>query len=138
MYHRTEISTKEVERMIRERKREKGLDLLKKLQGGKVDEQQISNLAEVSPKMAEMVIEWVLGDLYQSREIDLKTREWIILAVLITQGHWTQVKAHVEAALNLGATRAEIVEMMNLTAIYAGFPAAVNALLAAKEVFTSE
>ena len=42
---------------------------------------------------------------------------------------------HVQAALNCGATRDEIVEVITQMIAYCGFPAATNALLATKEVF---
>jgi len=46
-----------------------------------------------------------------------------------------QLKAHIEAALNVGATRTEIIEIIIQMAFYAGFAAATNAMYAAKEVF---
>ena len=42
---------------------------------------------------------------------------------------------HIEAALNVGCTREEIVEVFMQMALYAGFPAALNGLYAAKEAF---
>lgn len=49
-----------------------------------------------------------------------------------------QLKVHIEAGLNVGLTREEIVEVLIQMAVYAGFPAALNGLLAAKEVFASK
>lgn len=43
-----------------------------------------------------------------------------------------QLKVHIEAGLNVGLSRDEIIMQM---AVYAGFPAALNGLFAAKEVF---
>jgi 4-carboxymuconolactone decarboxylase len=45
------------------------------------------------------------------------------------------LKVHIEAGLNVGLTREEITEVLMQMAVYAGFPAAVNGLFAAKEVF---
>jgi len=45
------------------------------------------------------------------------------------------LKVHIHGALNLGWTREEIVEVIMQMAVYAGFPAAINGLAAAKEVF---
>jgi 4-carboxymuconolactone decarboxylase len=42
---------------------------------------------------------------------------------------------HLNAALNAGCTRTEIVEVLMQMAVYAGIPAALNALYLAKEVF---
>jgi 4-carboxymuconolactone decarboxylase len=48
-----------------------------------------------------------------------------------------QLKVHLHAALNVGCSREEIVEIIMQIAVYAGFPAALNGLFAAKEVFGS-
>ena len=42
---------------------------------------------------------------------------------------------HVGAGLNVGLSEAEIVEILMQVAVYAGFPAALNGLFAAREVF---
>jgi 4-carboxymuconolactone decarboxylase len=42
---------------------------------------------------------------------------------------------HINGALNVGCTREEIVEVIIQMAVYAGFPAALNGMFAAKEVF---
>ncbi len=46
-----------------------------------------------------------------------------------------QLEVHIAAALNVGCSRQEVVEVMMQMAVYAGFPAALNGLYAAKEVF---
>ncbi|MGZ7209505.1 MAG: carboxymuconolactone decarboxylase family protein [Methanobacterium sp.] len=40
-----------------------------------------------------------------------------------------------KGALNIGCTREEIVEVLIQMAVYAGFPAALNGVYSAKEVF---
>jgi len=42
---------------------------------------------------------------------------------------------HINGALNVGCTEAEIVEVILAVAIFAGFPAAINAMVIAKQVF---
>ena len=46
-----------------------------------------------------------------------------------------QLKIHIKGALNCGCTREEIVEVLIQVLVYAGFPAALNGLRLAKEVF---
>ncbi len=46
-----------------------------------------------------------------------------------------QLRVHLNAALNVGMSRAQIVELFMQIAVYAGIPAALNALYLAKEVF---
>ena len=65
-----------------------------------------------------------------------KLRETATLAALTALGNATpQLKVHVNAALNVGCSRDEIVELMMQMAVYAGFPADLNGLFAAQEVF---
>jgi 4-carboxymuconolactone decarboxylase len=46
-----------------------------------------------------------------------------------------QLKVHLQAAQNVGVSREEIVETIMQMAVYAGFPAALNGLAAARDVF---
>lgn len=46
-----------------------------------------------------------------------------------------QLKVHIHGALNVGCTQEEVVEIIMQMAVYAGFPAALNGLSAAREVF---
>ena len=46
-----------------------------------------------------------------------------------------QLKVHIHGALNVGCTEQEVIEVIMQMAVYAGFPAALNGLFAAKEVF---
>ncbi|MCS3465886.1 alkylhydroperoxidase/carboxymuconolactone decarboxylase family protein YurZ [Citrobacter sp. JUb117] len=45
---------------------------------------------------------------------------------------------HIAAALHVGLTQEEITEVIMQMAVYAGFPAALNGLFAAKEVFAKQ
>ena len=81
-------------------------------------------------------IECGFGDIYSRPQLDLRTREIATIASLATLGcAQPQLKVHIEAALNVGCTREEIVEVFMQMALYAGFPAALNALFAAREIF---
>ncbi len=83
-----------------------------------------------------MLIEFGFGDIYSRPQLDLRAREIATIAALAALGNaQPQLKIHIEAALNVGCTRDEIVEVFMQMALYAGFPAALNALFAAREVF---
>jgi 4-carboxymuconolactone decarboxylase len=93
-------------------------------------------LREVAPDLGRYVVEFPYGDVYAREGLSLKEREMVTVASLITQGHpQTQLKNHIRAALNVGCTRGEIVEIIIQMAVYAGFPAALTAAMIAKEVF---
>ena len=66
----------------------------------------------------------------------MRAREIATIAALTAMGNATpQLKVHIEAGLNVGLSRDEITEIIMQMAVYAGFPAAVNGLFAAKETF---
>ena len=93
-------------------------------------------LGDICPDMAKLVIEFPYGDIYSRPGLGMKSRELITIASLTTLGYAKdQLKAHIDNALNVGCTKEEIVEVIMQMAIYAGFPAALNGLFAAKEVF---
>lgn len=103
---------------------------------GTAGEQVIAGLKEVAPDLARYVIEFPFGDIYTRPGLDLKSREIATVAALTALGNaQPQLKAHIQAALNVGCTREEIIEVVIQMAVYAGFPAALNGMTAVKEVF---
>ncbi|WP_268750664.1 carboxymuconolactone decarboxylase family protein [Desulfatitalea tepidiphila] len=86
--------------------------------------------------MANWIIELAYGEVLSRDKLDLKTRQIATVAVLTAMGTAPlQLKAHIGGALNVGCTQEEIVEVIVQMAVYAGFPAALNGISAAKEVF---
>ena len=105
----------------------RGVEILQHLSGDQ-PEQIANRVAEIAPDFARMTIEFPFGDLYSRGALDLRTREIAAIAVLAALGRMPQLRLHVGAALNVGCTREEVVEVLMQTAIYAGFPLALNAL----------
>ena len=98
----------------------------------------IDSLADIAPEFGRYLIEFPFGDIYSCNRLDLRSREVATIAALTVLGNATpQLKVHIQAGLNVGLSRAEIVETIMQMAVYAGFPAALNGLLAAKEVFAN-
>ncbi len=112
---------------VRDERYRRGVEILQLLSGNGV-EQVTNRVAEVAPDFARMTIEFPFGDLYARGTLDLRSREVAALAALAALGRMPQLRVHVAAALNLGLSRAEVVEILMQTAIYAGFPPALNAL----------
>lgn len=103
---------------------------------GKGGENVVAALADIAPDFARYVIEFPFGDIYSRPGLDLRSREVATIAALTALGNAApQLKVHIEAGLNVGLSRNEIVEVIMQMSVYAGFPAAVNGLFAAKEVF---
>jgi 4-carboxymuconolactone decarboxylase len=113
----------------------RGLEKLREIDG-EGGEKVIESLRDIAPDFAQYLIEFPFGDIYSRPGLDLKTREFAVIAALTALGNATpQLKVHIQGALNVGCSRQEIVELLMQMAVYAGFPAALNGLFAAKEVF---
>lgn len=103
---------------------------------GEAGERVIASLADIAPDFARYLIEFPFGDIYSRPGLDLKSREIAVVAALTALGNATpQLKVHVHGALNVGCSQEEVVEVIMQMAVYAGFPAALNGLFAAREVF---
>lgn len=115
-----------------------GLELLAKIDG-EGGAKVVERLEAIMPDFARLLVEFPFGDVYSRPAIDLKSREIATLAALAALGSAApQLKIHTRAALNVGCSREEILEVILQTAVYAGFPAALNALFAAAEVLDGE
>jgi 4-carboxymuconolactone decarboxylase len=114
---------------------ERGWDKLKEIDG-EAGERVIDSLKDIAPDFARYLIEFPFGDIYSRPGLDLRSREIAVVAALTALGNAApQLKVHIHGALNVGCTRQEVVEVIVQMAVYAGFPAALNGLFAAKEVF---
>jgi 4-carboxymuconolactone decarboxylase len=117
----------------------RGVDIAQKLAAGSLEEFLTSRVAELAPDFARMAIEFSFGDLYAREALDLKEREIIAIASLsVLSDTGPHLRNHVRAAIGLGVTKGEIIEILMQTALYAGFPAALNALASCHDLLTDE
>ncbi len=118
-----------------ENRYERGLAKLQEIDG-EAGERVLASLDGIAPDFARYLIEFPFGDIYSRPGLDLKSREIAVVAALTALGNSApQLKVHIQGAINVGVTRAEVVETIMQMAVYAGFPAALNGLMVAKEVF---
>lgn len=114
-----------------------GQKMLQKVDG-KGGDAVVESLQDIAPDFAQYLIEFPFGDIYSRPGLDLRSREIATVAALTALGNAApQLKVHIGAALHVGLTQDEIIEVIMQMAVYAGFPAALNGLFAAKEVFAS-
>lgn len=112
-----------------------GWKVLKEIDG-EAGEKVIESLKDIAPDLGRYTIEFPFGDIYNRPGLDLKSREIATVAALTALGNASpQLKVHIHGALNVGCTKDEIIEIIIQMAVYAGFPAALNGMFAAKEVF---
>lgn len=96
----------------------------------------IDSLESIAPDLARFVYEYAYGDIFSRPGVDVKSRQIATIAALVALGNARpQLKSHIHGALNVGWTKKQIVEIIMQMTVYAGFPAALNALSVANEVF---
>ena len=96
------------------------------------------NFQDIAPDLTEFVVAFGYGDIYSRKNLDPKLRQIATIAALTAMGTaQPQLAFHIQAGLKVGLTREEITETIILMIVYAGFPAAINGINAAKEVFDS-
>lgn len=82
------------------------------------------------------IVEFCYGDVIARPGLDIKVKELATVAMLTAVGTaQPQLAVHINAALNVGNTRHEVVEVIQQMAVYAGFPAALNGIAVARRVF---
>ena len=113
---------------------EKGKKVIEDIQQRPLEE-IFKELEDIAPDMSRFVVEFPYSEIYTREEVDLKTRELCTVAAITTIGAIPQLKDHIGAALNVGNSPVEIVEIIMQMSAYCGFPKSINGLMAAKEVF---
>lgn len=103
---------------------------------GEAGLQVVESLAKSFPDFATYVVEFPFGDIYSRAGLGLRERELAVVAALCALGNAApQLRVHMHAALHVGCTPGELVEVVMQMSVYAGFPAALNGLSALREVF---
>ena len=90
---------------------------------------------EVSPKLGEMTVDVLFGDIWERPALSKRDRSLITVANLVALYRTGQLKGHIGRALDNGVTKEEISEVILHTTFYAGWPVGANAVQEAKEVF---
>jgi 4-carboxymuconolactone decarboxylase len=96
----------------------------------------VESLKDIAPDLAEWIVSFSYGDVMSRPGLDLRSRQFSTVAALTALGTAApQLKVHINGALNVGCQPSEIVEVILQMAVFAGFPAAINALNIAREAF---
>ena len=92
------------------------------------------------PGLSRTVVDVAYGQFYARGTVDEKTRLLATIAALTALGGQTapQLKVNIVSARAVGATREEVAEIIFQMTLYGGFPAMINAMNAALEVFEAE
>ena len=114
---------------------EKGMRKLEQIDGD-AGKNVYERLNAISPFMARYLVE-SFGEVCALPQITNREREIAVIGACTALGYaLPQLKVHINAGLNVGLTQDEIIAIINTMSAYAGFPATLNALFTAQEVFT--
>ncbi|AVW10506.1 carboxymuconolactone decarboxylase family protein [Lactiplantibacillus paraplantarum] len=95
-----------------------------------------ASLANTAPVLSQYISEFVFNDIFGQPGMSLKQKEIITLTVLLTLGDTNyQLRVHLQSALNIGITKAEIMATFVQCLPYAGFPRVLTAVQIATDVF---
>jgi 4-carboxymuconolactone decarboxylase len=95
-------------------------------------------MEDIAPDFHRLIMSFAYGDINSRSQLDLKSREIATIAALTAMANARpQLEAHIVGGLNVGLTREEIIEIIMQMAVYAGVPAAINGLMAARAAFKS-
>jgi 4-carboxymuconolactone decarboxylase len=116
-------------------RRARGLRTLEAITGDDGDA-VVRGLRDIAPEFADWILDFSYGDVMARPGLDWRSRQFATIAALTALGNaQPQLKVHLNGALNVGCKPREIIEVILQMAVYAGFPATINALNIARAVF---
>lgn len=105
-----------------------GCSIMNKLEPG-LAEKVVKRLQDFDSDLPRLITDYAFGSVLGRDGLSLKNREMITVASLITLGTAeSQLELHMRAAINVGGSQKELLEIIIQMAIYVGVPACMNAL----------
>ena len=92
---------------------------------------------QFDPELARHISMFFTGRLYARDVLPHKVRELCAVGALTVLNRTEELRLHIHAALNVGATKEEIAEVIFQMLTYGGVPAMVEGLKVAKDVLQS-
>jgi 4-carboxymuconolactone decarboxylase len=112
-----------------------GLAVRREVLGAEHVDRQLAAADDFNGAIQEMVTAWAWGGIWSRPGLDRKTRSLIVIAMLSALNRPHELRIHLRGALNNGASREEIREVLLQVAGYCGLPAAVDAFRNASALF---
>lgn len=113
---------------------QQGIKTLTDMLGPKRAQAIEARFRTLSPIFEQEAMSVVFGRTWSRDEIDRKTRALVSIGILSALGRGNALRIVFELAVANGATLAEITEVLLQVAIYAGYPAALDALTVLEEM----
>ena len=114
---------------------ERGLAMRKKVLGAAHVEKSMAAADQYTQPLQDLVNEFAWGAVWTRPGLEPRIRSMLSVTMLTALNRSNELRTHLRGALNNGATREELVEVLLHAAVYCGFPAAVEGFRIAQEVF---
>jgi len=96
-------------------------------------------LADIAPDMGRFIVEFGYGDIFTRPGLDAVSRQTATIAALAALGNAApQLRFHIEAGLAAGLSPQAVIDILYVATVFAGFPAGINAIAVAREVFAEK
>lgn len=96
---------------------------------------KVDSISDLAPDLARWIYEWPFAEIYPRPGLTRKERQLVTVSALTALGYArSELVAHLHGSLNIGLTKKQLVEAITQIAIYAGFPAAIRAVGALRQV----
>lgn len=106
----------------------KGLEIQYPLYGNEIKENMKTLPDSLNEAVPRFLTEMCFGDFYTRKILDVKTRELLMLCVLVTINAQPQIKSHALGNIKAGNTKDTLYAAMVHCIPYIGFPVALNAI----------
>ena len=112
-----------------------GMAVRRAVLGDAYVDRSLQSGTEFRQPMQDLVTEFCWGAVWSREGLDRKTRSLVNLGMLTALNRSTELAAHIRGAVNNGATKEEIQEVLLQTAVYCGMPAGLESFRVAEKVF---
>jgi 3-oxoadipate enol-lactonase/4-carboxymuconolactone decarboxylase len=114
---------------------ESGMVVRKQVLGAAHVARASQNITDLDRDFQAFITRTAWGGIWTRPGLDRRTRSLLTIAMMASLGHEEELKLHLRASKNTGASPADIAEVLMQVAVYAGVPAANSAFRHAKEIF---
>jgi 4-carboxymuconolactone decarboxylase len=117
-----------------EQRREAGMATRREVLGDAHVDRAVAGVTPFTADFQDFITRTAWGDIWQRPGLARRDRSLLTLAITIALRHWDEFALHVRAAVRNGLTDAEIAEVLQHAAVYAGVPAANHAFAVARPI----
>ena len=116
---------------------EAGMRVRREVLGDAHVDRSLARLNAFTEEFQDLIVRYAWGEVWTRPGLERRTRSLVTLAMLVALNRSEEFQMHVRAAITNGLGRDEIREVLLMTAIYCGLPAANAAFRMAEDVFAA-